>query len=52
MPKLKIVENNVEIPESLARLLAASPDDFKNSDKYEETMEVARTLLRLLLSAK
>jgi hypothetical protein len=39
----------IEIPESLARLLAAKPEDFKDPEKYEETTEVSKALLRLLL---
>ena len=46
MPKLK---KTIEIPVDLARLLVATPEDFKEPDKYDEVQAVAKALLNTLL---
>lgn len=45
------VKKFIEIPMSLAQLLAAEPDDFKEPDKYTEAQVVAKSLLKVLLEA-
>jgi hypothetical protein len=42
----------IEIPRSLARLLAAEKDDFKQQDKYEDVQKLNRLMLRMLLKAE
>jgi hypothetical protein len=46
MPKVK---KTMEIPVDLARLLVATPEDFKEPEKYEEVQAVAKALLNTLL---
>lgn len=49
MPKIK---KTIEIPLDLATLLAASPDDFKDPDKYDQIQVVSKALLKVLIETQ
>lgn len=43
-------KETIEIPMALAKLLAAKEEDMKDGDDYANVQEVAKSMLRLLLS--
>lgn len=43
-------KETVEIPISLARLLASEKENMKNPEEYEQVQEVAKALLKLLIA--
>lgn len=45
-------KETIEIPMALARLLAAEPDDLKQSQDYHDVQEIAKTALRVLMAAQ
>lgn len=44
-------KETIEIPMSLARMLAAKPEDLKEGAVYEDVQELAKSLLRVIMPA-